>query len=83
MRPERLYLADIVEAADLIASFIEGQSEEAFVADRRLSSAVLYQLIIIGEAAGNISDDLRGDILWCRGAKPLACGTSRHTAISR
>ena len=59
MRPDRLYPSDIVEAADLIAAFVADQTEESFQRDPRTWSAVLYQLVIIGEAAGEISDHFR------------------------
>lgn len=50
MRHERLFLEDIVSAADAIAEFIEGQTRESFEANRLLRSAVVHQLTIIGEA---------------------------------
>lgn len=51
MRPERLYLTDIVEAADAIACFLEGIEAAAFMQDELPQSAVLQKLIVIGEAA--------------------------------
>lgn len=54
MRPERLYLADIVEAADAIGRFLEGISREAFMQDELRQSAVLQKLIVIGEAAARL-----------------------------
>lgn len=54
MRPERLYLADIVEAADAIGRFLEGISQEAFMRDELRQSAVLHKLILIGEAAARL-----------------------------
>ena len=59
MRSERLYLADIVEAAEAVLRFVSGLSREAFLTDDKAQSATLYKLIIIGEAAGNISPELR------------------------
>lgn len=51
MRPEELYLTDIVEAAAAIGRFIEGVDEESFLQDELRQSAVLQKLIVIGEAA--------------------------------
>ncbi|MFN3763765.1 MAG: DUF86 domain-containing protein, partial [Anaerolineae bacterium] len=51
MRPERLYLTDIVEASEAIARFLKDISEDAFMDDELRQSAVLQKLIVIGEAA--------------------------------
>jgi uncharacterized protein with HEPN domain len=59
MRPERLYLHDIVEAADDIASFTRGAGYDEFVADRMRRSAVLQKLMVIGEAAAHVSPQMR------------------------
>jgi uncharacterized protein with HEPN domain len=40
MRPEILYLADIVEAAGAIARFLTGVEREAFLKDELRQSAV-------------------------------------------
>lgn len=50
MRPERLYLTDIVEASEAIAEFIAGLNEASFYQDSKTQSAVLQKLIVIGEA---------------------------------
>jgi uncharacterized protein with HEPN domain len=59
MRREELYLADIVEAADAIESFIEGVQRENFASDELRRSAVLQKLIVIGEAAARLPMDFR------------------------
>lgn len=58
MRLERLYLNDIVEAADHIAEFIAGIDYAAFQRSELLRSAVVQKLSIIGEAAAHVSEDL-------------------------
>jgi len=60
MRRERLFLEDIVSAANAIAEFIQGQTRESFEANRMLRSAVVHQLTIIGEAVAHLSAELRG-----------------------
>jgi len=60
MRPDRLYLTDIVEAADAIARFLADFDDEPyFLVDELHQSAVLQKLIVIGEAAARISPETR------------------------
>lgn len=59
MRSEELYLLDIVEAIDEIASFLQGRTRDQFLIDRLVQSAVLQKFGIIGEASGSISQELR------------------------
>jgi uncharacterized protein with HEPN domain len=56
MRADRLYLVDILEAADAIHRFLVGIADRgAFFDDELRQSAVLQKLIIIGEAASRLS----------------------------
>ena len=51
MRSDRLYLADILAAADSVARFIADMEDDAaFYTDDLRQSAVLQKLIVIGEA---------------------------------
>lgn len=50
----RLYLDDILDAIHQIRSYVQGQDEEAFASDRKTQDAVIRNLEIIGEAAGNL-----------------------------
>ena len=59
MRSELLYLQDILKAIAAIEIFLRGVEENDFLVDDMLQSAVLYKLIIIGEAAANVSDEIR------------------------
>jgi uncharacterized protein with HEPN domain len=59
MRPERLYLMDMLEAADAIATFLHGRNEQSFLADDLLRSAILHKLTIIGEAAAKLPLEFR------------------------
>ena len=54
MRPEKLYLTDIVEAAQAIARFVMGESYYEFEQDEMMNSAVLQKLTVIGEAASRL-----------------------------
>ena len=59
MRREVLYLTDIIEAADHIATFLDGYNFEKFHQSELVRSAVVQKLAIIGEAAGRISPHLK------------------------
>ena len=59
MRRERLFLEDIVAAADAIAEFTLRSDQASFEADRMLRSAVLHQLMIIGEAVAHLPQEMR------------------------
>jgi uncharacterized protein with HEPN domain len=56
MRPEQLYLTDILEAARAIAVFCKDVRFEQFEGYDMLRSAVLQKLIVIGEAAAHLPD---------------------------
>lgn len=53
-RTTRLYLNDILKAADKIARFVELLDVETFKADELRSDSVLYNLMIIGEAVKSL-----------------------------
>jgi uncharacterized protein with HEPN domain len=64
MQREPLYLADILDASDAIAALIEGFDKATFLADPRTQAAVAFHLSNIGEAARNISDELKHRYPW-------------------
>ena len=67
MRPEKLYLTDIVEAAKAITTFCSNVSFNQFEGNDMLRSAILQKLSIIGEAAARLPDDFYSrypDIPW-------------------
>jgi len=47
MRPEKLNLLDIIEAADSIQRFLANSQRETFLQDDLLRSAVLHKLTIV------------------------------------
>jgi uncharacterized protein with HEPN domain len=57
MRPEKLYLTDIVEACKSIEQFCDGVAFDQFRDDDMRRSAVLQKLIIIGEAVTHLTDE--------------------------
>jgi uncharacterized protein with HEPN domain len=66
-RNERLYLADIVEAADRIAAFLADCDRPRFDGSDLVQCAVFRELTIVGEAASHASPELRSkypDVPW-------------------
>ena len=59
MRPERLYLSDILEASKNVGLHIGGRSRDEFIADRTVRAAVLHELTVIGEAASRVPAAMR------------------------
>jgi len=69
MRPDQLYLADIVEAAANVATHLGGRSRETFLGDVTARAAVLHEFTDIGEAASRVSTDLRSpyaEVPWVK-----------------
>ncbi len=58
-RNYNLYLQDIVEAADRIASYVEGVTRCQFEADQMRIDAVIRNLQIIGETVKKIPGTIR------------------------
>ncbi len=61
MRPERLYLNDVVEAAAELSVSMAGRSREDLDSDRMLQAAVLYKMLVIGEATHQVSPQTRAE----------------------
>ncbi len=59
MRPEFEFLLDIRNAANTIRGWIENIERESFFESDLYQSAVLFQLMIIGEAVTRVSQDLK------------------------
>jgi uncharacterized protein with HEPN domain len=52
-------LLDIAKAARLVLAFVEGMGKEEFLKDVKTQSAVLHQLLVIGEAVKRLCYDSR------------------------
>ncbi|MGA1263840.1 MAG: DUF86 domain-containing protein [Prochlorothrix sp.] len=64
---DRASLQDMLKAADRASSFTAKMSYASFEADIQAQSAVLYQIIIIGEAVKRLSPDFRSqhpEVSW-------------------
>ena len=66
MKDDRVYLAQILDAAEKIREFVAGMDNAAFLKDRKTQSAVILQLALIGEFAKRVSAPARAsiDIPW-------------------
>ena len=66
-REYRDYLNDMIEAADMVASFIEGITKDQFLSDKKTQFAVVRALEIIGEASKKVPESIRTyypDLPW-------------------
>lgn len=59
MRPERLYLLDIVGAADHVVIHVGRRGPDAFMGDVTARAAVLHELTVIGEAVARLPEEFR------------------------
>jgi uncharacterized protein with HEPN domain len=59
MRREILYLQDIIEACNLLDTFLEGMDASAFMASELHKAATLQKLAVIGEAAARLPQEFR------------------------
>ncbi len=62
-----IFLEHILESIKDIESYSEGISKNKFFANKQLQDAIIRRIEIIGEAAKNISDDVKKrypDVSW-------------------
>lgn len=72
MQRDAATLLDIADAARSIGEFIEDMDQAAFLNDRKTQSAVLHQLLVLGEAVKRLSPEFRAshpDIPWTSAAR--------------
>ncbi len=68
-RSWRLRIEDILAAVDAILQYTAGMDRTTFAGDRRTVDAVVRNLIVIGEAAGHVPDEVVAatpQIPWAR-----------------
>ncbi|MBM3811242.1 MAG: DUF86 domain-containing protein [Acidimicrobiia bacterium] len=66
---DRIRIQHILDAASEVAAFIDGRAAEDLSSDRMLLLALVKEIEIIGEAATQISEELRGsspEIPWAK-----------------
>lgn len=59
MHKDKATLLDIAEAAKLILSFVDDIPKEEFLEDAKTQSAVLHQLLVLGEATKRLTAKFR------------------------
>ena len=62
-------LLDILKAARLVVEFKSKLAKKAFLRDIKTQSAILHQLLVIGEAVKRLSEEFRAqhpEIPWAR-----------------
>jgi uncharacterized protein with HEPN domain len=59
MPRDSVALLDIARTARLVIEFTEGMDQDAFLKDAKTQSAVLHQLLILGEAVKRLSGEFR------------------------
>jgi len=59
MQRDAATLLDVIQAAELVIEFVQGIDRVAFEHDQKTQSAVLHQLIVMGEAVKRLSFELR------------------------
>lgn len=59
MQRDDATLVDLAQASERIAKFLAGTGREAFLTDELVQSAVLHQLLVVGEAAKRLSSEFR------------------------
>lgn len=67
MKVPNFYIEDMLEAIELIQTYLKDASEDSFMQTTELQDAVIRRLMIIGEAATKVPKELRDqwpDIPW-------------------
>jgi uncharacterized protein with HEPN domain len=59
MSRDEAVLLDIAQAARLVHEFKQGMDKAAFLKDIKTQSAILHQLMVMGEAVKRLSQDFR------------------------
>jgi uncharacterized protein with HEPN domain len=59
MPRDEAFLLDVLTACRRVVAFKEGFDKDAFLGDLKTQSAVLHQLLIVGEAVKRISEETR------------------------
>ena len=67
MSPDEIVVLDVIHAARLALGFKQNMDKAEFLEDIKTQSAILHQMMVMGEAAKRLSSDYRdehSDIPW-------------------
>jgi uncharacterized protein with HEPN domain len=67
MRREELYLADLIDNVRAVRGYLDGVTRERWDAEDILRDAVLYRMLLLGEIASALPDELRDrypEVAW-------------------
>ena len=67
MQREELYVADLVDNARAVRTYLNGVTRERWDADQMLRDAVLYRMLLLGEIASALPAELRDrypEVAW-------------------
>ncbi len=66
MKDDSVYINQILDSVAKIASFSKGLNRDTFFADAKTQSAVIMQLLLIGEISKKISEGVKSkiDLPW-------------------
>jgi len=67
MQRDRLLLTEIIDAAERIIDLAAERSADDFVTDRDRRDALLWNYTVLGEAIGQLSDEIKsthGNVAW-------------------
>ena len=62
MKDEKIYILRILESVSKIENFVTNQNLEGFLNDQKTQSAVIMQLVVIGEDSRKISENTKSMI---------------------
>lgn len=62
MKDDKVYIGQTIDSIAKIEKFVGTMSKEQFLADQKTQSAVIMQLMLIGELAKKISSDIKDKV---------------------
>jgi len=83
MRRELLLIEEMIEAAEQAQSLVAGMELEALAADRQRRDALLWNFAVLGEAAAQIGDEVKGRFPRSVGPGPPSFATVSSTGTGR
>jgi uncharacterized protein with HEPN domain len=72
MNRDNASLLDIARAARLVIEFAQGSDKAGFLSDVKTQSAVMHQLLVMGEAVKRLSDqflEAHSEVPWSQAAR--------------